>query len=235
MPTCRFGWWRSTTPMWTSTPCGPGPRSRARAWRASIASVAARPQVLGQNGPGIQRGRKGHGGSARRANRKVELPARCHASQAFNVKAEVRSLAPRNDLPVRIHPKSRRIDERQRQRPIIENQGERSRGANITRLQVSSGGNVHPQSIAQGAAAVPFDRAQIGEAHVLAGDEYRVLRARHEFDRLFERTHGHAGAVVQDLHRLEFGLAGAAGPASTRGGKTTVINGRRICLKYTGT
>src|ERR1700720_103251 len=167
--------------MWTSTTCDRGPRSRCRAWRSSIASEAARAQVLGENGAAVRSGSKSRAGCARRANFEFELAAPRHAFQALDVNAEVRSLAPRNDLPIRVVAEPRRLHEGQRQRTVVEDQCDGSRGMNIAGLLVDPGGNVHPQPVAQGAAAIPFDRAQIGEAHVLAGDQYRILRPRREF------------------------------------------------------
>src|SRR5580693_7559515 len=109
MTICQFGWWRNTTPMWTSMTCGPGRRSRCRAWRSSIASNAAIAQVSGEDRAGIERGRKSHDGSVRRTNIEFELWARCHAADALNGEVEVRGLAPRSGLPVRAAPELRRL------------------------------------------------------------------------------------------------------------------------------
>ena len=84
---------------------------------------------------------------------------------------------------------------------------------NIAGLQVISGSNVDPQAIADGAAAIPFHRAQVGEAQALVRDEC-VLCAWHEFDRFFERAYGNPGALVQGLDGLDGRLAGAAGQPS---------------------
>src|ERR1700681_3784360 len=100
MPTCRCGSWLNTTPMWTSTICGPGLKSHCRGWWRSIASDAAILYVLGQNRMGIQRGGKGNRGAVHRANIELELPAGGHAPQGVNREAEVCSLAPGDDRPV---------------------------------------------------------------------------------------------------------------------------------------
>src|SRR5258706_8964802 len=101
MPTCLFGWWPNITPMWTSTTCGPGPRSHSRGWCPSIASDAAILHVLGQNGAGIHRGDKARRAAVRRADVEFELAARGHAPARAAVKVEVRRLAPGSDPPRR--------------------------------------------------------------------------------------------------------------------------------------
>src|SRR5258707_14378927 len=68
---------------------------------------------------------------------------------------------------------------------------------------------VYPKAIAQSAAAIPFDRAQVGEGGALAQDEHRVLCAWQELNRLFERTEGQRRSLVQDFHGRGRGLAGA--------------------------
>src|SRR3982074_1931313 len=97
MPTCRCGWWLNTTRTWTSTTCGPGPRSHCRGWCPSPASNVAILEVLGQNGVGIHRGGKAHDGAVCRAYREFELRACGHAPERFNREAEVRRVAPGSD------------------------------------------------------------------------------------------------------------------------------------------
>src|ERR1700675_3073477 len=211
MPTCLCGWWLNTTPTWTSTTCGPGLRSHCRGWCPSIASDAAILHVPGQNGTGIQSGDKTNHGAVYRANLEFELPACGHAPERFNREAEVRSLAPGSDRPVWRASKGRRGRWRQGKRPIIEDHGDGGRCMNIPGLPVIPGGNVYPQAVAQGAAAIPFDRAQVGETGALAQDEHGVLRPWHEFNRFFERPESDRGPLVQDLDGLGGRQAGTAG------------------------
>src|SRR5882762_8051606 len=211
MPTCLFGWWRNTTRMWTSMMCVPAPRSRCRGWCPSIASDAAILHVLGQNGAGIHRGGKARRRTVRRLDVEFELAAGGHAPERGDVQVEVRRLSPGGDRPVWLAPEFRRFHERQLEGPIVEDQGDGGRRMNIAGLPVISGRNVYPQAVAQGAAAIPFDRSQVGEGGALAQNGHRVLRARQEFNRLFERTESHRASLVQHFHGLGGGLTGAAG------------------------
>src|SRR3984957_9202342 len=212
MPTCLFGWWRNTTRMWTSTTSVRAPRSRCRGWCPLIASDAAIVHILGQNGAGIHRGDKARRGAVRRADVEFELAAGGHALERGDVQVEIRRLSPGGDRPVWLAPEFwRLLHERQLEGPIVEDQGDGGRRMNIAGWPVISGRNVDPQAVAQGAAAIPFDRSQVGEAGALAQNLHRVLRARQEFNRLLERTEGHCAPLVQYFHGLGGGLAGAAG------------------------
>src|SRR5882757_714459 len=211
MPTCLFGWWPNTTRMWTSTTSVPAPRSRCRGWYPSIASDAAILHILGQNGAGIHRGGKARRGAVCRVDVEFELAAGGHALERGDVQVEIRRLSPGGDRPVWLAPECRRLHERQFEGPIVEDQGDGGRYMDIARLPVISGRNVYPQAVAQGAAAIPFDRSQVGEGGALAQNLHCVLRARQQFNRLFERTEGHRASLVQDFHGLGGGLTGAAG------------------------
>src|SRR6266704_5278984 len=153
MPTCPCGWWLNTTLMWTSTTCGPAPRLHCRAWCPSIASNAAILHVLGQYGAGIHRGGKADDGAVYRANLEFELLACGHMPERFNRETEIRSLAPGSDRPVGLTPEYRRLHGRHGKRAIIEKQADGGRCTDIAGLPVIAGGNVYPQSVAQGAAA----------------------------------------------------------------------------------
>src|SRR5882762_312325 len=174
MPTCPFGWWLNTTRTWTSTTCGPEPRSHCRGWCPSIASDAAILHVLLQNGAGVRSGVEAQRGAVRSANVEFELAACGHAPERTDVKAEVRRLAPGSDRPVGLAPELRRLHGRQANRPIVEHQGDGVRCVNVAGLLIISGGDVDPQAVAQGPAAIPLDRPQVGEGGAPAEDEHRV-------------------------------------------------------------
>src|SRR5258707_12816895 len=122
MSTCPFGWWLNTTLMWTSTTCGPGPRSHCRGSCPSIASNAAILHVLLQNGAGIHGGTEAQRGTVRRANIELELAACGHPSERPHVETEVRRLAPRSDRSVWLPPQLRPV-------PTRKPRGSPSRGA----------------------------------------------------------------------------------------------------------
>src|SRR5260221_1051327 len=123
MSTCPFGWWLNTTLMWTSTTCGPGPRSHCRGSCPSIASNAAILHVLLQNGAGINGGAEAQRGTVRRANIELELAACGHPSERPHVETEVRRLAPRSNRSVWLVPQIRALQYRKTERSIIEDQG----------------------------------------------------------------------------------------------------------------
>src|SRR5258708_32751562 len=132
MSTCPFGWWLNTTLMWTSTTCGPGPRSHCRGSYPSIASNAAILHVLLQNGAGMHGGAEAKRGTVRRGNVDFKLAACGHAPERVDVKAEVRRLPPSSDRPVWLAPELRRLfHDRKSKRPIIEDQGGGGRCMNI--------------------------------------------------------------------------------------------------------
>jgi hypothetical protein len=143
-----------------------------------------------------------------------ELTAGSHAPECFSRQAEIRGLAPGSDGLIGLAPEFRRIDDRQIQRSIVQHHGDGGRCVNIAGLPVISGGNVYPQAIAQHTAAIPFDRAQVGEARAPAQDEHHVLRAWHEFNRFFECADGYRAALVQHFDGFGGRLAGAPGDQS---------------------
>src|SRR5450631_535302 len=233
MPMCRFGWWLNTTRTSTSATCAPEPRSHCRAWSGSIASDAAVLHVLGQSGVRIQGGEKAHDRTVYHANLEFELSARRHAPERSRRQAEVRGLSPGNDIPVWLASDLRRLDDGQQERTVIEHQGHGARSMNITGLTVCSRSNVYPQSVAQGAAAVPFGRAHVGEAGASVRVACRGLRAWHEFDRFLERAHSHPRALVEDLDGLDGGSAGAADAEADEQNDGKQRNSHAV--EYTGT
>src|SRR5271165_316432 len=233
MPICRSGWWLSTTLMWTSTTCGPERRSLCRRWRPSIASEAASLEVPGQSATSIRAGSKSHDGAVRGTQVEFELAARGHAAEGLHREAEVRGLTPGCDRLVRLAAEFRYLGQGQRQRTIIEHESCGLGGAQIARMPVVSGGDVHPQSIAQGTAAIPLDRAEVGEAQARVRNAGRILRARQKFDRCLERPQGHAGLRVERFDRFVGGAMGAAQLKSKE--QNDRQQGDPHSLKYTGT
>src|ERR1700723_1263482 len=146
MPTCPFGWWRNTTPMWISAMCGRGLRSRCRGSRRSIGSDVPARHVPVQQRAEVFVGAEINDGIILRMDVKCDLAAGGHPPEHFDREIEVRSLPPRNHRLVCVAAKSRRRDRRKDDRPIIENQSDGARHMDIAGLLVASGRNVYPQA-----------------------------------------------------------------------------------------
>src|ERR1700742_2072455 len=203
MPTCRYGWSLNTTRMSISAMFGREPALRCPVWKPSIVSDAPRMQIVGEGRARVAGSDKVHDGVVRRANVELEFLAGRHLLEHFHSQLEVARLAPGSYRLIGASPQLRRIDRRQHTAAAVEHHGQRPIRTNICKRPIGAG---RAPAISDGAAPVPFNRADVSKGLSLGdiGDDAQagLADARHQLDRLLERSDRHGGSIIQGFHRL---------------------------------